>query len=966
MPDTLERLRTALRDTYAVERQIGQGGMATVYLALDLKHHRQVAIKVLRPELTATLGTERFLREIQLAAALQHPHIVPVYDSGAADGFLYYVMPFVDGESLRDLLQREGRVPIERAAEIVRDAASGLAYAHKHGVVHRDVKPENIMLSGGHAVVTDFGIARAIDASRAANAGLTGVGMAIGTPAYMSPEQATADSVDARSDQYALACVFYEMVSGKQPFSAPTMQALLTQVLTGARPRLSSVVHATPPGLDATVQRGLAQDPAQRFPDIMAFANAVTLDSSGTAAATRESRRWKRLAIVLPAMVAVAAVVWVIAARPSRIVVSGAEAIAVVPFTATGTGVESLGEGMVDLISSNLDGVGGIHTVESRQVIRAWQRRARSGTPTLDDAIAVARSVKAASVLMGSVLATGPTTRMTAELYDLSGKQLARAQMDGPTDSVLTLADGLALKVLREIWRSKEPLPSARSSAITSGSMEAIRAYLDGEKWYRRGQWDSAQVAYEHAVRADTAFAIAWYKLATTLGWEGQAGTQTAAHTAGANAVKYSASLPPRVRTILVAYEMFQRGRPDAVDSMRRYTEQHPEDADAWYLLGEAQYHTRNYHPLPAADLVAPFDRVLALDSTLTAAAIHPMEVALEENDIPLAKRYLKVFQEAHADDEAKGASEGIALLNGADTGFAALMTVSTGGMRLAVLTALSRSPSASGQHIDSLVRRFVAMTPAAGRAQGLLNLGSVDGALGRQIAARQVGDTLAAMIPGPGGQNFQQYVSIMPIIGGFADSAMLTRLLGRLDSAQAASPANAPFIAYYRAMIALDQGQPAKAGSILQPVLAQLNAATPDFVRGGLIGLDGLRMMANGDAAHGAARADSGMRIVGGFGNPVWSGAVSLRLALSLASQPATHAAGIERLRHGFTDRLEFLPIVQYDLAKAYDAAGDRANAIASYGQFLRLWDHPDSNFQPRVRDARDALQRLTAEGAK
>jgi TolB-like protein len=289
----------------------------------------------------------------------------------------------------------------------------------------------------------------------------------------------------------------------------------------------------------------------------------------------------------------VVAVAWVIAARPQRVVVSGAETIAVVPFTASGVGVENLGEGMVDLIGGNLDGVGGIHTAESRQVLRAWQRRARSGQPTLDDAIAVARSVKAASVLMGSVISSGQTTRLTAELYDLNGKQLARAQMDGPTDSVLTLADGLALKVLREIWRSKEPLPSARSSAITSGSMEAIRAYLDGEKWYRRGIWDSAQVAYEHAVHADSTFAMAWYKLATTLGWEGQAGTATAAHTAGANAVKYDAALPPRVRTILVAYEMFQQGRPEAVDSMRAYTAQHPDDADGWYLLGEAQYHTR-------------------------------------------------------------------------------------------------------------------------------------------------------------------------------------------------------------------------------------------------------------------------------------------------------------------------------------------------------------------------------------
>jgi serine/threonine protein kinase len=962
MADTLERLRAALRDTYAVERQVGQGGMATVFLAEDIKHHRRVAIKVLRPELTATLGTERFLREIQLAAKLQHPHIVPVYDSGSADGNLYYVMPFVEGESLRDLLQREGRIPIERAAEIVRDVASGLAYAHKQGVVHRDIKPENIMLSGGHAVVTDFGIARAIDASRETNSGLTGVGIAIGTPAYMSPEQATADMVDARSDQYALACVFYEMVSGKQPFSAPTMQALLTQVLTGPRPKLATLVHATPPGLDTAVQRGLAQVPDARFPDIMSFATAVMLESSGTAAATRESRRWKRLAVILPVAVAVVAVAWVVLARPKRVVVSGAETIAVVPFSASGTGVENLGEGMVDLISGNLDGVGGIRTIESRLVVRAWQRRVKDGSATLDDAIAIARSVKAASVLTGSVLATGQRTRLTAELYDLNGKQLAREFVEGPTDSVLTLADGLALKLLHGIWRSKEPLPSAKSSAIVSTSMEAIRAYLDGEKWYRRGRWDSAQAAYEHAVRADSTFAFAWYKLATTLGWEGQVGG-VPGRTAGTNAVKYSGGLQPRIRSTLVAYEMFQRGRPEAVDSMRAYTSQHPEDAEGWYLLGEAQYHTRNYHPLPAAELIAPFDRTLALDSTLTAAAIHPMEVALEEHDTALAKRYMKVFQDAHAEDEAEGASDALTLLRTGSLETTQRFTASTAGMRMAAITATARAPEATGSKVDSLLRSWVATVPPGAKSQGLLMLGSLNGAMGRQVAARRVGDTLATF---QGGANLRDYVSIMPVIGGFIDTAMASRFSNSLDSAAQKNPASAPFVAFYRAMMALDQGQTTKAESILQPALASLNSNSPDFLRGGLIGLEGLRMLAAGDATRGMHVVDSGQRIVGGFGNPVFGGAISLRLAMYLASQPATRNAGIQRLRNGFTDRVEFIPIVQYNLGKAYEAAGDRNNAIASYGQFLRLWDHADSNFQARVRDAKDALQRLTKEGAK
>jgi hypothetical protein len=339
------------------------------------------------------------------------------------------------------------------------------------------------------------------------------------------------------------------------------------------------------------------------------------------------------------------------------------------------------------------------------------------------------------------------------------------------------------------------------------------------------------------------------------------------------------------------------------------------------------------------------------------------MEVALEEHDTVLAKRYLKVFQDAHADDEAKGASEGIALLRGADTGFAALMSLSTSGMRMAALTALARSPASTGDKIDAMLRKFVDMMPAPSRTQGLLALGSFEGSMGRQAAARRVGDTLATL---PGGQNFQQYVSIMPVIGGFADSAMATRFSNALDSAAAKNPGALPFVSFYRAMVALDAGQPAKADAILKPVLAGLNPSQPDYLRGGLIGLDGLRMMAEGDVTRGMARADSGMRIVGGFGNPVFGGAISLRLALYLASQPATRAAGIARLRYGFVDRIEYLPIVQYDLAKAYEAAGDKTNAVASYGQFLRLWDHADTNFQARVRDAKDALQRLTGEGAR
>src|SRR5881275_2004499 len=210
LADLIARLQSALADRYTIERELGRGGMATVYLAQDRKHHRQVAIKVLKPELAAALGPERFLREIELAARLNHPHILALHDSGQAGGFLYYVMPYMEGESLRDRLEQEGQLPLEEALRITREVASALSYAHGHDVVHRDIKPENILLSGGEAVVADFGIARAI--TQAAGTRLTETGIPVGTPQYMSPEQASGGGpIDGRSDVYSLACVLYEM-----------------------------------------------------------------------------------------------------------------------------------------------------------------------------------------------------------------------------------------------------------------------------------------------------------------------------------------------------------------------------------------------------------------------------------------------------------------------------------------------------------------------------------------------------------------------------------------------------------------------------------------------------------------------------------------------------------------------------------------------------------------------------------
>ncbi len=273
MNNPLERLTSALSDRYTIERELGAGGMATVYLADDLKHERQVAVKVLRPELAAALGPERFLREIKITAGLNHPHILTLLDSGETDGFLYYVMPYVEGESLRDRLNREKQLGLDDALKITEEVADALNFAHSHDVVHRDIKPENILLSGGHAVVADFGIARAVTA--AGGERLTQTGLAVGTPHYMSPEQASAEAeIDGRSDVYSLGCVLYEMLAGEPPYTGPTAQAILAKRLATPVPSVRTVRDAIPVAIDEALTKALAKVPADRFQSASTFAEA--------------------------------------------------------------------------------------------------------------------------------------------------------------------------------------------------------------------------------------------------------------------------------------------------------------------------------------------------------------------------------------------------------------------------------------------------------------------------------------------------------------------------------------------------------------------------------------------------------------------------------------------------------------------------------------------------------------------
>ena len=515
MTTSLEHVQSALAPRYLVRRELGAGGMAVVFLADDPRHGRPVAVKVMRPELAAALGPERFLREIRIAAGLRHPHIVPLYDSGEADGLLYYVMPYVEGESLRDRLRRERQLAVDEAVGIAREVADALAHAHEHELIHRDIKPENILLEGGHALVADFGIARAVG-SAATTQVTTATGLAIGTPAYMSPEQALGDAaVDARSDVYALGCVLYEMLAGEPPYTGPTAQAIVARQLAEPVRSLRIVRQAVSDQLERVVMRALARVPADRFPSARAFHDALlgseAAPDRSDAAETQVGRRnTRRRASVAIAAVAAVTLVGIAIALPriarlrggSPPVASGAvPGVAVLPFRTTGADPELWHEGIVDMLSYNLDGLGQLRKIDPVAVLTGWRRMGgRASNPlNADDAREVGRRLGSRYVVTGRAVQIGADVQLIAEVQDVeSGGMRGAVRVTRPADSASALVDGLTLELLRgNLLPTDGEYPPPSLSRVTTSSLPALKAYLAGEREYRTAQWGGAIRHYQ-------------------------------------------------------------------------------------------------------------------------------------------------------------------------------------------------------------------------------------------------------------------------------------------------------------------------------------------------------------------------------------------------------------------------------------------------------------------------------------
>ena len=580
--DQLERLYAALAGRYAIECELGRGGMATVYLAEDVKHHRQVAVKVLQPELAATLGPDRFLREIAVAATLNHPHILALYDSGEADGFLFYIMPYIKGESLRQRLEREHQLPIDQALGITRQVASALAHAHTQDVIHRDVKPENILLYEGEAMVADFGIALAVSA--AAGERLTATGVLVGTPEYMSPEQSIGErALDARSDVYSLGCVLYEMLAGEPPYTGTTAQAVIAKRMTDPVPAVRRVRDAVPPGVDQTLMRALARTPADRFASAAAFAEALAQPA-------------------------------VVTARP--------RSVAVLPFLNLTSDPENeyFADGITEDVIAQLSKIRALEVI-SRTSVMSFKKREQS----LRD---IAARLGVATLLEGSVRRTGDRVRIVAQLIDAEKDQHLWAETyDRQLTDIFAIQTDVALQIAAALKAELSPDEKTRIHKEPTNDLQAYQLYLQGRHCFIRYTQEGQRKAieyFEQAIERDPGYALAYTGVALAYGELGEIGalrpdeTYARAKEAVAKALELDGELGEAHCMLAFVKFVHDFDWPGAESSFKRALELSPSSADTYDLYGRMLSALERYD-----EAIAAQQRAQELDPLA-----HPLDVA--------------------------------------------------------------------------------------------------------------------------------------------------------------------------------------------------------------------------------------------------------------------------------------------------------------------------------------------------
>jgi len=677
--DLRDQLQAALAGAFTVEREIGRGGMATVFLARDEKHERLVAIKVLRPEFAATLGPERFRREITLAAGLQHPHILPVFDSGETpEGLLWFSMPFVAGESLRERLRREQRLPFEDALRLTHELAAALDYAHRRGVVHRDVKPENVMLTGeGEVLLADFGIARSIasgaqSATRSGGDALTETGFAVGTPAYMSPEQASGErTIDARSDIFSLGAVAYEMLAGEPPFIASTPQAMIAKMLVTVAPSVRVVRPAVPAGVDLAIRRALAQHPGDRFASATDFATAL---EAGRAQIDPPTPR-RRIPWTAALAGAVLLALVLVGAYASRSLFGGPRVptVAVLPFDNLGDSSDAyFADGITDEVRGKLAALHGLRVIASG----SSERYRHSGKSQQQ----IAGELGVQYLLVGHVrwLRHGPggdRVRVDPELVHVGTSGEPETTWQEGFDDVLSDVFAVQTRIASEVAdQLRVRLGSGERATLAdqpTRNLDAYDAYLRGQSYAVHGNDPGAQrraaAAYREAVQLDTGFAVAWAALSATYsnlyGMQPAPAMEDSARIAGETAVRVKPTLPEAHAALSYYYTAVRRDLPRALAEVELGRRLAPNNAALLQRQGYAEGHLGHWDAAVAhldtaarldprddgilgdlgltllyarrpADAAVTLDRALALEPTNVTHVEWRMLVALSLGDL--------------------------------------------------------------------------------------------------------------------------------------------------------------------------------------------------------------------------------------------------------------------------------------------------------------------------------------------
>ena len=967
-------LQRALGSRYVLERELGRGGWATVYLARDTKHDRLVAIKTFRPELAHSLGTGRFLQEIRLVAQFQHPHILPLHDSGEALHTLYYVTPYVEGESLRDMLRREGRLPVEDAVRVAREVASALDYAHRHGVVHRDIKPENILLSDGHAVVADFGIARAVQAAQEQR--LSHPGVAVGTPAYMAPEQALGGGGgDARGDVFSLGVVLYEMLAGETPFNEVSVQGIVARVKRGSgAPSLAAKRTDVPDTVAAAVDRALEADPDARFQSAREFSDALApglTPVTGTWATWTATPRARRLRWPLAALalaVAAGVGIWQLATpeAPSR-----PGAVVVLPFEMRGAEEYAyLGDGMVDLLTTNLDGAGDLRAVDARAVLGTLGEGREGMTTERGDAIA--RRLGAELYVLGNIVEAGGRLRVQAALWRRGASQapLAQASAEGAATRLFEVVDEIATELVAGV-RTGPGERLVRLAAVSTRSLPALKAYLEGEAHLRAGRADSAVEAFGRATAADSLFALAYYRQAVAADWAAQFAQS---RVAVARAIALGSRLAPGDRRLLHALQTMHGG--DAEGAEREYRailRDDPENVEAWYQLGEVIFHLGGVHGRPLTESREAFSRALHFDPKNGDALFHLLDVAgregrfaeydsllamaaTGESNIVLRRRAVRAFALGDAAErdavlaELRRAGDGTVVVAAGQV--ATYVLDFDAASRIAAFLAEPSRPAATqafGHRMQAQLalgggrpsgvsphlRRMAAIDPGGALVASAALAMAPHAGIGRAglVALR---DSLVAWPAHAepeieGGMIVSVHNGVMPLLREYL-VALLSARIGDTTAAR-------------RGVAALrSAGAPAHAGTLASDLAAHVEA---ELLQRAGRPADALRAL---EAIRSFAPLErlANSEFYGGVAARLLRGELLLQLNRPLEAR--RWFAAIGEGRYDFA----WLAPAQLGVARAAEQSGDAAGARAAYARFARLWRSPDAALRPLADDAR------------